>query len=628
VDGARPPATTLFGDWRFQVGVVISLALMSRVPYLFQIREWPFFYYPVLDSRTQYKWATILVETWGLGNPEVTAKAPFYSYFLAFSHWLFGEKSLGVFSARAIQLALGAVTCGMTYLLGRRVFGQTAGFLAGIMAALYSPWVFRDGQLLDTALATFLATAFLLALLAAHDSPSTGRWLGTGLLLGLLGITRPNLLLLGPVTAGALLLWAWRKQETRLAGRAIGILALGAVLPILPITGRNYLITGGFLPISATGGINLHTGNNPDSDGYSPIPSGIAWERTWYQAEAAAGAYGSRAQDAHWRSLAFKFWREQPLRALTLLVKKVYLYWNAYEIPNNMSYEWARERSSVLRLVPLTFAVVGPLGLLGIALGGWRSRQAWLLVLFVATNMIAVAIFFICGRYRMPAVPALCAFAGFALVTLARLCSAKRWAGLLLGLTALAVFAVFVNSDAYGVRRVRGANRDGYYLGQSYVLGGDYHSAKEAFRLATRADPRDADAYALLGWTEMLTGEPEAAAEDIKQSLEIAPDFSTSAMRLAQLHLDQGWPLDEPERLLRRAVDLQPRHVSGLAALVRVHVRQGKLSEAEEELARAHEVLAAWGRADTRRRQAEHDLARASAEALAAGVTRRPTPTQ
>lgn len=614
----------LVDDWRFQMGAIMLIALIPRIVYLFEIRSWPFFEHPILDSRTQWKWATILVNTSGLGNTEVLAKAPLYPYFLASIQWFASGESWGLLAARLAGLTMGAVTCGMTYLLGRRVFGQATGVVAGVLLALYSPGVFREGQLLDTALATLLAVGLLLALLATLEDSKAGRWFGTGLLLGLLGLARPNLLLLGALAAALLVVRLLNERRTDQMGRMLGVLALGVMLPIVPIAGRNYLISGGLVPISGTGGINLYTGNNPGSDGYSPIPSGISWERSWYQSAAATGQLGARSSDAYWRSEALRFCREEPVRVLALFVKKLYLYLNAYEIPNNVSYDWGRAHGSVLRVLPLTFALIGPLGLLGIALGGCRggrSRAAPVLTLFVATQMVAVATFFVCGRYRMPAVPVLCVFGGFALVELAGMAAQRRWAAILWGVAGLAAFGLLVNSDAYGVRRARGANRDYYYLGQSYVVSHDRERAKEAFRQAAEDDPEDADAYWLLGQVEMATGEPEAAARAMKRALDIAPDFTSSAAMLADLHIQQGWPLAEPERLLQRALAAQPRHVRGLATLARLHVRQGRLEEARADLEQAARVFANWSRADTRWAATAGELVRAAREAEMAGVT-------
>jgi Tfp pilus assembly protein PilF/4-amino-4-deoxy-L-arabinose transferase-like glycosyltransferase len=610
----------LAGKERLHVLAIALVALVPRLIYLFQIRAWPFFHYPILDSRTQWKWAGILTQSYGIGNSEVLAKAPLYAYYLALCRWLFRGEETGLFAAHLFQLLMGVATCLLTYWLGRAVFGAAVGLIAGLCLALYSPAIYRDGQLLDTSLATVLTAAFTLLFLHALAQPRNSRaWLGAGLVLGLLGLTRPNLLLLGAVSIGLMLVWLRKEVGGGAVRRAVAVLVAAVIISILPIIGRNYLITGGFVPISATGGINFYTGNNPSSDGYSPIPSGIAWERTWYQAME-AGRMTARAQDAYWREKALRFWCSQPGKGLALLEKKALLYWAAYEIPNNTSYEWGRAHSSVLRAVPLTFAVVGPLGLVGIVIGGWRSRRAWVLTLFVFAQVVAVALFFVSGRYRMPALPALCVFAGFAVTEVWRLIRARR-VGALVGIVlALAVSAALVNYDWHGLRRQRAANRDWYLLGQSYFLAQDYRAARDAFRQAVEQHPDDADAYALLGQSEMLVGESEAAARDLAQALALAPDYTMAVLRLAELHLAQGWPLADVERLLRTAVDKQPRNAAGLAMLVRLDLRLGRVEQAQAALQSAVDLLSHLNRSDTRTADTAQAVMRAAAEAEHAGL--------
>ena len=69
------------------MAAIVVLALIPRAIYLFQIQSWPFFDHPILDSHAQHRWATMLLNTWGLGNDAVTAKAPLYSYYLALHHF-------------------------------------------------------------------------------------------------------------------------------------------------------------------------------------------------------------------------------------------------------------------------------------------------------------------------------------------------------------------------------------------------------------------------------------------------------------------------------------------------------------------------------------------------------------
>lgn len=612
VDWYRAPVTHFV--------VVTALALLPRLCYLVEIRSWPFFLFPVLDSRTQWKWAGILLETHLIGNPEVTAKAPLYSYFLAFCRWLSATPEQGLFAAHLLQLILGAVTCGLVYLIGRKVFSPVVGLLAGIMLAGYSPGLYRDGQLLDTALATFLLVTFTLLLLRAFDQPQlTAEWIGAGIALGLLGVTRPNMLLLVVPAIGAMWWWLRREVEGRTIGRAVVVLLAFVVLPTALTTARNYLITGRFLPSSTMGGINLYTGNNLHSDGYSPIPSGLAWERTWYQA-GAAGATSNVAMDHYWRGQAFRFWREHPGKAMALYGRKLYLFWIAHEIPNNVSYDWGRRHAKALRRLPLTFALVAPLGLLGMALGGGRNRRAWLLFLNVICQLLALAVFFVAGRYRMPAVPLLCVFAGYALVEGARLIRGRRYRTLVASLAGLIVAGVIVNSDLYRVEAQGRANRDYYYLAQSYQMAERYEDAAQALRQAVAQHPDDPDAFALLGETEMMLGHPQKAADALKMALEIAPDFARAGTVLGRLTIERGWPPKEAERLLRRALEKQPRNVQGFAMLVRLDLRLGHRAQAADDLTAAAAVLSQLNLADTRNQQSAQVVMAAAVEAQAAGV--------
>jgi len=494
------------------------------------------------------------------------------------------------------------------------------------MAAAYSPAVFEDGELLDTALATFLATVLLLCVLASLEQPSRRRWLGGGVLLGLLGLTRPNLLVLGLWAAVLALVWGRRRRPLRARGAGALWLAVGALAVIAPITARNYAITTQFIPIANNGGINFYTGNNPEADGYSPIAAGVRWQRVQYQVLSANpdmlrdGFTDYRKAEAYWTRLGLDFWREHTSRALALLLKKAYLYWNAYEIPNNLSYDWGRRHASALGWTPLVFGVLGPLALLGMAMRGWRGRQERALVGFVLAQMAAVIAFFVCGRYRMPALPVGFVFAGCALADGAGMVWGRRWGGVAAALAVLAVSAVLVNSDWHGVRRARGANRDWFYVGHSHYFAKRFREAKEAWEQAVKQHPDDADAFSFLGNAEVQVGEYASAARHMRRALELAPDFVVAAGQLAQVHLQQGWALEEPERRLVRAARAQYLYLPAFGTLARVHIRMGRLEEAGADLQRAAEALDRVTPVGKPGRGLDSSLAQAMQEAHAAGV--------
>jgi len=590
--GPPPRPASALADPRLHAAAFALVAFLPRLFYLFQAKPWPFFHFPVLDAGMQYRWALAIVKTplW-VGDNSVLAKAPLYSYFLAWNVWLFGEGKGALLSAHLLQFLLGSLTCGLIYLLGRRIFGAAAGALAALLFAFFGPGIFNEGELLDTALTTFLTAALLLALLSTLDRPTTGRWLGTGVLLGLLGITRPNLLLLAPLALIFLLRWTPRP-----AARAAALaLLLGIVVVILPVTARNLYLAGEFIPISSNGGINFFTGNNPKADGYSPIPAGVAWERSWYEWDY-LGLLTLNQQDRFFLRQGLRFWRDHPASAAALFVKKCYLFWNAYDIPNNVSFDWAWERAPLLRIMPFGFGIVGTLGLAGLALGARRSREAKVLALCVAVIMLSIVIYFVNGRYRSQLLPALLPFAAFALVALLRAAFVQERRVLAWGAVVLLLGGLFVNSDLYGVRRTRapGANRDYFYLGESYAAADQPEASKAAYRRAVQVDPADADAWAFMGKVEEHTRDVQAAAEHYRKALAVAPDYAKTAGWLGELALQQGWPLDDPERLLRRALSMQRNSVEGHLALLQIDLRKEDAPRAAEDLQGLARVLSIY----------------------------------
>jgi 4-amino-4-deoxy-L-arabinose transferase-like glycosyltransferase len=600
--GAVPAAdtarTSWLADWRAQMALVMLVALAVRLIYLLQIRHWPFFYSPVLDSATQYQWAQEVLQSPGLtGTARVLAKPPLYTYFLATCLWMFVDGKAALFGAHLLQLFLGAITSGLIYLIGRRTFGVGAGLVAGLLYAVYSQGLFNEGELLDSALSTALAAALLLALLASVEEPTKARWFGVGVLLGLLSLARGNLLLLGLIALALLVWWARRLREPEEV-RAMAIaLVVGVVLVILPITVRNAVLDGEFIPISTNGGINLYTGNNPDADGYSPIAAGYQWERSWYQ-WMNQGPMSVKKQDMFWRRRAAQFWLRQPGKALALTVKKAYLYWNAYEVPNNLGYDWGRAHSSLLRLT-LPFAILGPLGLLGLMVGWRRNRASRVAALFVLAVTASTVVFFIAGRYRMPMMPALLPFAGLAVTEVAQGVRARQWRPLAPVLAMLVLCAAFVNTDLYRVRRAHGAERDGFLLGESYMNQQDFARAADAYRLATEQHPEDPDAWVARARMMELMGRAQEAAELYRRALQVAPDYARPAAWLAQLSMQQGWPLEEPRRLLQVALKGQYRSPEGWITLTELDLRRDDIEAVTADLQKLGPVWtgqASWGK--------------------------------
>src|SRR5262249_58939168 len=114
----------------------------------------------------------------GLGT-KVFEGVPLCGYFLALGYAVFG--SGGVPIAR-VQAAFGALGIALLYLFCRRAFSKSIALLSAAFAILYAPFVLYESFRLADGLATFFASAVLLAALGFLRRPTARRRLRTRLL--------------------------------------------------------------------------------------------------------------------------------------------------------------------------------------------------------------------------------------------------------------------------------------------------------------------------------------------------------------------------------------------------------------------------------------------------------------
>ena len=180
---------------------------------------------------------------------------PLYPYFLGVIKLVFSESFYYV--SRFAQALIGSLTCVLLYLVGRRLFGSGVGFIGGLIAAAYGPLIYFDARLLPAGLATFFTLVSLLLLMRAVERPTKSIFTAAGFALGLASLTAAILASLIPGVAIWLFYWLRKK-----AALAVVAFLLGAMLAIAPVTLRNYIIGGDFVPISYNGGVNFYIGNN------------------------------------------------------------------------------------------------------------------------------------------------------------------------------------------------------------------------------------------------------------------------------------------------------------------------------------------------------------------------------
>src|SRR5688572_5052296 len=112
----------------------------------------------------------------------------------------------------------------------------------------------------------FLLSCLLLLLFGIIDEERWSKWLGAGVALGLLGLSRENALILVPVVA----LWIgleFSKRPVFLRARWLGFFFAGLLLILVPVGLRNLMVGGEFKLTTSQFGPNFFIGNNAAADG-------------------------------------------------------------------------------------------------------------------------------------------------------------------------------------------------------------------------------------------------------------------------------------------------------------------------------------------------------------------------
>ena len=475
--------------------------------------------------------------------------SPLYPYFVAAIVRLAGP---GLQAVRNAQALVGCATVFLVYELARRTVGRIAAAVAGLLAALYVPLVFFEAEFLEITLVMALTAGSLLMVMRATEPGRRGLQsaISAGLLLGLAALGKPNLLLFVPVAAAWVLLRSGSRQGERNQSRRAGpareraaraaALFMAAGVAILPATIHNYRSEGDIIPVSSNGGINLYIGNHPGAPGTFTVPSDMRFDLRIASKAVAENATGRTLSAGevsdYWAERALGFMRERPAMWLTQTVRKFRLFWNHYEIPNHYDLGFVARDASALRFPVGTFAVVAPLGVVGLALAALRRRRVDVLILFGITFMCSVLPFFITSRYRLPIVLALLPGAGFAVQEVWRMARSASWKGLAALGVAVAAVAVPVNIDTieFGTAQMHNT------LGAIYGGQGDLEAAAAEFEAALEDDPGDLSARRNLGLAYLELGRHEDAAREFRAALRRHPRYYEAEVELGMAYAGMG----------------------------------------------------------------------------------------
>jgi 4-amino-4-deoxy-L-arabinose transferase-like glycosyltransferase len=324
-------------------------------------------------------------------NPDLLGHPPGYSIFLAVIYRVAGESDGAV---QFFQLFCHSICAVLIFLIAIELLPLGVGAIAGFIAALAPQFSWNSILLLPDTLAALPILVGFYLIARARKRPFWATLLGAGVCIGFSCWLRANGLLLAPFLAVVLLLVFPREVRIRMA---LALIA-GFVLALAPLTIRNAIVFGHFIPVSLGAGQTLLEGiADYDVDGRFGLPNtdmglieqeAVAHNRPDY----AATLFGPDAikRDRERLSRGFAVIRAHPLWFLSVMVRRAANMCRLERVPlvtmEKVSSGVPRYFYSKMRIIQRLFitALILPLVLIGLVIVIMRRQFQVLGILLAA----------------------------------------------------------------------------------------------------------------------------------------------------------------------------------------------------------------------------------------------------
>ena len=359
------------------------------------------------------------------GKTPIVGLSPIYVGFLSgFYQWL-GHNLL---FPRLGQILLGSLACVGLQQISRNLFGERAGWTAGLLAAFCGVFIYFDAILIKASLMNSVWVLVLWALSLGFQRGGWWQWAIAGAGYAAACMLRMQLFLIAPW-----ILWVLLKNRANLKLRQIFLSILffvifAAAVPVLVGQWFNFSVsrTKNVPPAHEIAapqlGIHFYVGNNPDANGTYKKVDGIRASAVGHVVDAKQLAEKEVGQKLDASGLN-RFWLrrgiesicEAPWRWIQLEAKKFFLIWNTYEVANNQNYEYWKRYSFILGLPLVSYGWLAPLALLGWI--GLRKDSRPMISLLQGTAFFYIAalmLTLVTADYRLPLHSIWIIFAAFA----------------------------------------------------------------------------------------------------------------------------------------------------------------------------------------------------------------------
>ena len=322
----------------------------------------------------------------------------------------------GVWAVVLLQILLGGATIWLAGLIGEKLVGRAGGVRAAWFTALSPALMLYAPFHLNETLQAFNLTLLFYLVLLAFARRRWDWWALCGGVAAVAALTRGNaILLVIPVAVlGAHHFVCDKTRRWKIAGYA-AVFAAALLLVELPFIRHNTRVTGRLTGPSTASGAVLALGNTPEAPpgGREPgLPAGpMEYPECWHR------MMKLQQEGVSVPRQMWEWFAAEPGAFLELQFRKLLLFWDGREIPNNVSLYGEGSMNPVLRALSagginllVAFAVAGALLMLTRLKRG--AGGIWLLYGFVVVYWFSIALFYDLSRFRAPILPLCAVFAG------------------------------------------------------------------------------------------------------------------------------------------------------------------------------------------------------------------------
>ncbi len=539
-------------------------ALGVRMLYLASFHDTLVARVPLMDEAFYH------AEAWSIarGAPALSDAyfmTPLYPWFLSVVFRLVGDGT----PAYGFQLLLGALVAPLTFAVARRAFHAVLAFAIAAALACFAPLVFFEALYLVEGL---VLLALLAATCAAVATPRRRQAWIAGALLGIAVLGRGSNLLLAIPFA----IWFARRPGSGRGIARAGAFIAAMLLVLAPLLVHNAVRAGRPLMLTANAGFNLYIGNGPQATGIFVRLPGLDLAQDpltlrYVQRELRRPVTVTEASD-HWVARTRTWVRAHPGQTAALYFWKLLLFWNRLSIPQVEGFTTAAAGTALVsapfwhRFDFLPFALVGITLAFVTALRRQRlpdpvamEQRAVhsLIAACVATYSIAIALFFITDRYRVPALPWIAIASGITLQHLGVALRPAHRLRLLVLLPALGAAFLLTDPSALRVDRRMMARDLHVHTSLRHARAGDFSRALVEYRAALALDPNNSELRDGLARMLSRAGNDSLAIDEFRALLEQHPDDGSAWYNLGNAYKRTGRP-SEALSAYRRALDLPP----------------------------------------------------------------------